>query len=119
MPHNRKISLFERIVIIIFSLFVLMMSIVLILDFIQLSHNPHDYEMIYKDYSSHVSWKAEYIFEGIVIICCCIITLGLSIWRLIKPHRWLQLITNVIYLLIILSLILRYYLWSLNGFDHP
>jgi hypothetical protein len=119
MIDNQRTSKSGKIVAIIFSLFVLMTSIIIITDLIQLYHNPNNYEIVYKKSNSDINWKTDYILKGVIIIVFCFITLGLSIWRLFNPQKWIRVLTNVFYILITLTLILGYYKWYLTGFDHP
>jgi membrane-anchored protein YejM (alkaline phosphatase superfamily) len=91
----------------------------MIYDLIHLFHNPYDYELVYKNSSSDINWKTEYISMGVIIIVICLSTFGLSIRRLYNPQKWVRLLTNVLYILITLTLIISYYRWYLTGFDHP
>ena len=91
----------------------------MISDLFQLSSNPTDYEHVYKKSSSDIYWRLEIVIKDAITILYCLVTIALSIKRLLSPQKWVRLITNGLYILLILTLVIGYYKWSLNGFDHP
>jgi hypothetical protein len=116
--NNRILIIIEKISAYIICILVSLFLIATIFDIVNIIKDPTDYRYIIRD-TNFNSGIAKYIIKSSILSFCCIILLGLSIWRLVKPNRTLRIIVNITYIALIIVLSIMFYIWYLNGFDHP
>lgn len=102
----------------IFCAFTLLCMISLTVDLFQFISNPSDYAKVYQNDLGDNAWIKDYIIQELILIICCILIFGLSLWRLIKPNKILRLSIIFVYLVIVLAALTGIYKWYLIGFDH-
>lgn len=103
-------------------LLALLFGIVCLFDFLSVSGNPSEYQIVYHFSESSQYWKFQsienYRIWNLIQISISSIYIILNVFFLIKGSKYLKYVLLTIESLVIIWAILQVYQWYSSGFDH-
>lgn len=93
--------------------------VLLIGDMVGFVNHPSEYANVYQRNPTDQSWKMDYLNNELITMGSCLVVIGLSLWRVVRPDKIIRIVSYVMYLVIVIMICFGVYNWAQTGFDIP